>query len=151
MWELPQKFKEYENIQYQTFVISVLNRCFLDSGTYGTILVKIIHSFFGGYKNPKGQNGLKGKYPLVKLRLQRTGTKHDPHCRIVAADSRSPRDGKFVDIVGHYHPAQIKEQTTFNKEKILTWLKNGAQPTGTVLNLFKNAGIWAEYKTTLKK
>ncbi|MBE8436065.1 30S ribosomal protein S16, partial [Leptospira borgpetersenii serovar Tarassovi] len=44
-----------------------------------------------------------------------------------------------------------KEQTTFNKEKILTWLKNGAQPTGTVLNLFKNAGIWAEYKTTLKK
>ncbi|EKP12050.1 ribosomal protein S16-like protein [Leptospira borgpetersenii str. 200801926] len=56
-----------------------------------------------------------------------------------------------MDIVGHYHPAQIKEQTTFHKEKILTWLKNGARPTETVLNLFKSAGIWAEYKTALKK
>ncbi|EPG66743.1 30S ribosomal protein S16 [Leptospira wolffii] len=88
---------------------------------------------------------------MVKIRLQRTGAKNNAHYRVVAADSRSPRDGKFIDILGHYHPAELKGQTTLNKEKILSWLGKGAQPTGTVLNLIKNEGIWAEFKQSVKK
>ncbi|EPG75896.1 ribosomal protein S16 [Leptospira broomii serovar Hurstbridge str. 5399] len=88
---------------------------------------------------------------MVKIRLQRTGAKNNPHYRVVAADSRSPRDGKFIDILGHYHPAEIKGQTVLDKTKVLDWLKKGAQPTGTVLNLIKNEGIWAEYKQAAKK
>ncbi|PJZ49649.1 30S ribosomal protein S16 [Leptospira saintgironsiae] len=88
---------------------------------------------------------------MVKIRLQRTGAKNNPHYRVVAADARSPRDGKFIDILGHYHPAEVKSQTVLDKEKIIGWLSKGAQPTGTVLNLIKHEGIWAEYKQSLKK
>jgi len=85
---------------------------------------------------------------LVKLRLQRTGTKADPHYRIVAADIRSPRDGRFIEAVGHFHPsAHVSTQKSiFNEEKALSWLKKGAQPTDTVLALLNKDGIWAKYK-----
>jgi len=84
---------------------------------------------------------------LVKLRLQRTGTKADPHYRIVAADIRSPRDGRFIEAIGHFHPASTAVQkSNFNEEKTLSWLKKGAQPTETVLALLKKDGIWAKHK-----
>ncbi|MDF3821501.1 30S ribosomal protein S16 [Leptospira sp. 96542] len=84
---------------------------------------------------------------MVKLRLQRTGTKADPHYRIVAADIRSPRDGRFIEAIGHFHPAaSTVQQSTFNEEKTLSWLKKGAQPTETVLALLKKDGLWAKHK-----
>ncbi|WP_411822709.1 30S ribosomal protein S16 [Leptospira sp. 'Mane'] len=84
---------------------------------------------------------------MVKLRLQRTGTKADPHYRIVAADIRAPRDGRFIEAVGHFHPtASAVKQSDFNEEKTLSWLKKGAQPTETVLALLKKNGIWSKYK-----
>lgn len=85
---------------------------------------------------------------LVKLRLQRTGTKADPHYRIVAADIRAPRDGRFIEAVGHFHPSAhvASQKSIFNEEKTLSWLKKGAQPTDTVLALLKKDGIWAKHK-----
>ncbi len=88
---------------------------------------------------------------MVKLRLQRTGTKNEPHYRVVAADSRYPRDGKFIDIVGQYHPINKKDQIVFNAEKALDWLSKGAQPTNTVLNLLKKAGLWSQFRATKSK
>jgi small subunit ribosomal protein S16 len=79
---------------------------------------------------------------LVKLRLQRTGSKNDPHYRIVAADSRSPRDGRFIDLIGHFHPTLGgTNQVTVNEEKAIDWVKKGAQPTSTVKAILKKQGI----------
>ncbi|WCL47920.1 30S ribosomal protein S16 [Leptospira sp. GIMC2001] len=79
---------------------------------------------------------------MVKIRLQRTGSKNDPHYRIVAADSRSPRDGRFIELIGHYHPTLGgTHQFTINEEKANDWLKKGAQPTETVKGLFKKQGL----------
>ncbi len=78
---------------------------------------------------------------LVKIRLQRTGTKNAPHYRVVIADSRSPRDGRFIEVVGHYHPVSNKGQIVLKEEKVLDWLKKGAQPTDTVKNMLKKSGI----------
>jgi small subunit ribosomal protein S16 len=79
---------------------------------------------------------------LVKLRLQRTGSKNDPHYRIIAADSRSPRDGKFIDMVGHYHPTLGgTHQVTLKEEKVKEWLRKGAQPTETVRSILVKFGI----------
>jgi small subunit ribosomal protein S16 len=84
---------------------------------------------------------------LVKLRLQRTGTKNSPHYRIVAADSRSPRDGRFIEIVGQYHPTNLENQMLVNKEKAIEWLKKGAQPTNTVLGILKKSGVMKEFNS----
>lgn len=88
----------------------------------------------------------------VKLRLQRYGTKKRPFYRIVATSSSVKRDGKFLEIVGLYHPL-VKEggQVRLEKEKIQTWLSKGAQPSDTVKTLLSKAGIWkpfAEAKAT---
>ena len=77
----------------------------------------------------------------VKLRLKRLGKKKAPIYRVVAADSRSPRDGKFIEEVGTYDPNQEPSYVKFDQEKVEKWLKNGAQPTDTVARLLKNAGI----------
>jgi len=80
---------------------------------------------------------------LVKLRLQRTGAKNNPHYRIVAADSRYPRDGKYIELIGHYHPTLGGNyQVSVNAEKALAWLRKGAQPTDTVRALLKKQGIY---------
>lgn len=73
---------------------------------------------------------------MVRIRLQRFGRKKDPFYRIVVADSRSPRDGKFIEIIGYYEPK--KKILKIEKDKYLQWLKNGAQPTDIVLSLVKN-------------
>ena len=78
---------------------------------------------------------------MVKLRLQRFGSHKDPKYRIVAADSRSPRDGKFIEVVGTYNPKTEPATVVINKELAQKWLDNGAVPTVTVNNLFKAEGI----------
>jgi small subunit ribosomal protein S16 len=73
----------------------------------------------------------------VKLRLTRVGSKKNPIYRIVAADSRSPRDGKFLEIVGRYNPQTEPSTIEFDEERIRHWLSKGAQPSNTVQRLLK--------------
>ena len=82
----------------------------------------------------------------VKLRLKRMGAKTRPFYRIVAADSKSPRDGKFIETVGTYNPIMKENNTTIDEEKALKWLNNGALPTDTVKNILKKSGTWAKFK-----
>ncbi len=78
---------------------------------------------------------------MVKIRLRRVGAKHRPSYRVVVADSRSPRDGRFIEIIGHYNPLTDPSTVNINEEKALKWLKLGAQPTDTVYSLLRKSGI----------
>ena len=82
----------------------------------------------------------------VKLRLKRMGSKQRPFYRIVAADSRSPRDGRFIETVGTYDPIKKEDNVTVDEEKALKWLNNGAQPTDTVKSILTQTGVWAKFK-----
>lgn len=75
----------------------------------------------------------------VKIRLARHGAKKRPYYRVVIADARSPRDGRFIEEVGRYNPCSTPKLISLDLEKIDTWLKNGAQPTDTVAGLIKVA------------
>ena len=75
----------------------------------------------------------------VKIRLARHGAKKRPYYRIVVADSRCPRDGKFIEEVGRYNPWTEPAMVQFDLEKVDQWIKNGAQPTDTVASLLKRA------------
>lgn len=77
----------------------------------------------------------------VKLRLVRMGAKKKPFYRIVAADSRSPRDGRFIELLGTYDPRTNPATVTIKEEEVLAWLNKGAQPTDTVKNLLSKKGI----------
>ncbi len=77
----------------------------------------------------------------VKMRLTRVGSKKNPIYRVVIADSRSPRDGKFIEIVGRYNPQTDPSTIEFNEEKVKEWLGKGAQPSGPVQKLLKAKGI----------
>ncbi|HZJ76798.1 MAG TPA: 30S ribosomal protein S16 [Oscillospiraceae bacterium] len=77
----------------------------------------------------------------VKIRLKRMGASKRPFYRIVVADSRSPRDGRFIEEIGYYNPISEPKQIKIDSEKAEKWLKNGAQPTDTVRDLFKKNGI----------
>ena len=81
----------------------------------------------------------------VKLRLKRMGSKQKPFYRIVAADSRSPRDGRFIETVGTYNPIKGKEVVAVDEEKALSWLSKGAIPTDTVRSILSNQGIMKKY------
>ncbi len=81
----------------------------------------------------------------VKLRLKRMGSKQRPFYRVVAADSKSPRDGKFIETVGTYNPITSPAEVKIDSEIALKWLKNGAIPTDTVRNLLKDAGIMKQF------
>jgi len=81
----------------------------------------------------------------VKLRLKRMGSKQRPFYRIVAADSRSPRDGKFIETVGTYNPITEPAEIKINEELALKWLNDGAIPTDTVRSLFRSQGILAKF------
>ena len=87
----------------------------------------------------------------VKLRLLRMGAKKKPFYRIVAADSRSPRDGRFIESVGTYNPLLKENSVTVDTEKVTKWLNNGAQPTDTVKSLLSKNGVWAQYKNSKKE
>ena len=82
----------------------------------------------------------------VKLRLMRVGKKKQPTYRVVAADSRSPRDGRFIEILGHYNPLSDPSTLTVDNEKAVKWLSQGAQPTERVAKLLKVSGAIDEYQ-----
>ena len=81
----------------------------------------------------------------VKLRLKRMGAKKRPFYRIVAADSRSPRDGRFIDIIGTYNPIMEPAEVKINEEVALKWLNDGAIPTDTVRDLLSKQGIMKKF------
>ena len=83
----------------------------------------------------------------VKLRLTRVGKTKQPQYRIVAADSRSPRDGRFIQIVGTYNPRTDPSSLTVDIAKAVKWLMDGAQPTERVKKLLEISGAWAEFGT----
>ncbi|MBQ2730714.1 MAG: 30S ribosomal protein S16 [Clostridia bacterium] len=76
----------------------------------------------------------------VKIRLKRVGAKKAPYYRIVVADSRSPRDGQFIEEIGHYNPNTDPATVVVDNESAKKWMKNGAQPTETVRSLLKKSG-----------
>lgn len=78
---------------------------------------------------------------MVKLRLKRMGKKHKPIYKIVAADARSPRDGKFIEALGSYNPNPNPMEITLKTDRVLYWLKTGAIPTDTVRSLFSKEGV----------
>ena len=77
----------------------------------------------------------------VKIRLKRMGAKKAPFYRVVVADSRYPRDGRFIEELGHYNPTTNPVEIKIDFEKAQAWIKNGAQPTETVKSLLKKAGM----------
>ena len=81
----------------------------------------------------------------VKIRLKRIGSKKRPFYRIVVADSRSPRDGRFIESVGTYNPLTEPETVTLEEESILGWLNNGAQPSDTVRNILSRQGVMKKF------
>ena len=78
---------------------------------------------------------------MVKLRLKRMGAHKRPFYRVVAADARAPRDGRFIEEIGYYNPMTEPAEIKIDEEKAKKWLGNGAQPTDTVKKLFKQTGI----------
>ena len=78
---------------------------------------------------------------MVKIRLKRVGAKKQPFYRVIVADSRSPRNGRFIEEIGYYNPLTNPAEVKIDAEKATKWIKNGAQPTETVKALLKKAGI----------
>lgn len=83
---------------------------------------------------------------MVKIRLRRVGAKKKPSYRVIVADSRAPRDGAFIEVIGHYNPLTDPETIVIKEEEALKWLNNGAQPTDTVLRLLSKVGIMEKFK-----
>lgn len=79
----------------------------------------------------------------VKLRLMRMGKTKQPTYRVVAADSRSPRDGRFIEVVGNYAPRQAEGKVVLKADRVSRWLKEGAQPTDRVRRILENEGLLA--------
>ncbi len=80
----------------------------------------------------------------TKIRLRRMGAKKAPFYRVVVADSRRPRDGRFIEEIGYYNPISEPAEIKINEEKVLKWLQTGAEPSETVKQLLKTTGIWAK-------
>lgn len=85
---------------------------------------------------------------MVKLRLRREGKKKHPIYKLVAADIRSPRNGRFIETVGQYNPNLNPIALTLKEERIIDWLRKGAQPTDTVRSLFRRSGLWLRWTLT---
>ena len=86
---------------------------------------------------------------MVRIRLRRIGLKGQPSYRIVAADKESPRDGRFLEILGFYNPRTLPTTLTVKEERIFHWMKNGAKPSESVEQIFKTAGTlerWERFK-----
>ncbi len=82
----------------------------------------------------------------VKIRLARGGSKKKPIYKVVVADERSPRDGRFIENLGQYDPLKEDFLLNFKGDRALEWLKKGAQPTDTVRRLLRHSGVWAKFK-----
>lgn len=87
----------------------------------------------------------------VKIRLKRVGAHKRPFYRLVVADSRSPRDGRFIEEIGTYNPVAQPAEVKIDEEKALQWLKNGAKPSDTVRTLFSKAGLMAKLHESKQK
>ena len=87
---------------------------------------------------------------MVKIRLRRMGAKNRPSYRVVVADSRAPRDGAFIERIGHYDPLTEPETLAIDDEKALKWLRQGAQPTEAVAGMLTRLGIMDRFKTERK-
>jgi len=87
----------------------------------------------------------------VKIRLRRTGAKKQPSYRFVVADSRSPRDGRFLEIVGHYNPRRTPVEVILDEDKIKHWLGHGAQPSDTVARLLAQKGLYDKSRVPVRK
>lgn len=83
----------------------------------------------------------------VRIRLRRMGAKKQPFYRVVVADSRSPRDGRFLDTIGTYNPRTEPAEIRIDREKALAWLEKGAEPTDSARSLLSKAGIWQRFRT----
>lgn len=83
---------------------------------------------------------------MVKLRLMRMGKKKQPTYRVVAADQRSPRDGRFIEILGTYEPRSEPSRIKLDNDKAVAWLRKGAQPTEQVRKILNISGAWEQYK-----
>ena len=99
----------------------------------------------------KHDSDRKGYWELVKIRLRRVGAKKKPSYRVVIADARAPRDGAFIDIIGHYNPLTDPETVVINEEKALHWLSHGAQPTATTTRLLAKTGIMEKFNKIKEK
>lgn len=88
---------------------------------------------------------------MVKIRLRRAGAKKQPQYRVVVADSRAPRDGGFIEIIGHYNPLTDPATITISEDRALDWLRQGAQPTPTAARLLAKLGIMEKFKTSKEK
>ena len=86
----------------------------------------------------------------VKIRLNRLGAKKTPFYRIVVADSRAPRDGRFIEVLGNYDPSQTPALVNVDEEKVLSWMSKGAQPTDTVKSLLSKKGIMTKFAESKK-
>ena len=87
----------------------------------------------------------------VKIRLMRVGKKKQPTYRVVVADARSPRDGRFIEILGHYAPRQEPSEVVIDGDKAIAWLQKGAQPTDQVARLLDIAGVWEAFESATGK
>ncbi|RME08091.1 MAG: 30S ribosomal protein S16, partial [Anaerolineae bacterium] len=83
---------------------------------------------------------------MVRIRLRRVGAKKQPSYRVVAADKESPRDGKFLEVLGFYNPRTEPATIQFKEDRVYHWLSVGAQPTDAVRRLFDQVGLWERYK-----
>ena len=88
---------------------------------------------------------------MVKIRLRRVGAKKKPFYRVMVTDVRAPRDGVFIDNIGHYNPLTDPETVVIDEEKALHWLSQGAQPTATASRLLAKTGIMEKFKKTKEK
>ncbi|MBU1670968.1 MAG: 30S ribosomal protein S16 [Actinobacteria bacterium] len=88
---------------------------------------------------------------LVKIRLRRMGKKKQPSYRIVVADSRAPRDGRYIESLGYYNPMTEPSTIELDGERALYWLGKGAQPTQQVEKLMKIKGVWEQFQGSRKK
>ena len=82
---------------------------------------------------------------MVKIRLMRVGKKKQPSYRVVVADARSPRDGRIIEALGHYHPRQEPSIVDIDNERALYWLRQGAQPSDQVRQILRISGAWSEF------
>ncbi|HIE51397.1 MAG TPA: 30S ribosomal protein S16 [Armatimonadetes bacterium] len=82
---------------------------------------------------------------MVKIRLRRTGARNQPSYRLVVADARAPRDGRFIETIGHYNPRRDPPEIVVKEERALYWLQHGAQPTDTARSLLRQAGIMEKF------
>jgi small subunit ribosomal protein S16 len=83
---------------------------------------------------------------MVRIRLRRVGSRNQPSYRIVAADKESPRDGKFLEILGHYNPRTEPSTIQINEERLYHWMKNGAQPSDAVVSALRSIGTWERWE-----